>query len=408
MHKIIIVGGGFSGTCLAVNLLRGFSSGSLEIVLVESGTVGRGVAYKKQPYPRLLNVPAGRMSASSMYPDEFLTFARRSHPHASADDFLPRPLYGEYLESLLTSAGTAAPARVNVRRVCARAVRVEARYGAPTGVWLDDGGFVSGDVVVLALGNPAPAEIPALRSVRSDARYIADPWHTPVGFRPGENVLILGSGLTMADIVLAGMHEANGRATVQAISRRGLMPMAQSAFHPPSAGEDPAVLLCGSDSTRRMLRAVRTLANEVQLNGGDWREAVTSVRSVAGEPWGRLSAPERKRFLRHVLPYWDVHRHRLPQPTVSALESLHGEGRLFVRAGRVIAAESTSDDIRVHWRARGECDARVLSINRIINCTGPDYDIRRSTDPLLRSLQCQGLIAADDLGLGIRTSRYGA
>jgi uncharacterized NAD(P)/FAD-binding protein YdhS len=44
----------------------------------------------------------------------------------------------------------------------------------------------------------------------------------------------------------------------------------------------------------------------------------------------------------------------------------------------------------------------------VINATGPNYDIERSTDPLIISLRTAGLVSTDALKLGIRTARFGA
>src|SRR5579862_5205251 len=61
-RTIAIVGGGFSGTVLAVNLLRRASAEPTRIVLIERrAEIGRGVAYQSEGYPHLLNVPAARM-----------------------------------------------------------------------------------------------------------------------------------------------------------------------------------------------------------------------------------------------------------------------------------------------------------------------------------------------------------
>jgi uncharacterized NAD(P)/FAD-binding protein YdhS len=49
-----------------------------------------------------------------------------------------------------------------------------------------------------------------------------------------------------------------------------------------------------------------------------------------------------------------------------------------------------------------------LVVDRVVNCTGPDYNVRRSPDPLMRSLLAQGLAVSDPHNLGIRTSSYGA
>lgn len=101
LRTIAIVGGGFCGTVVAANLLRRPPPGPTRLVLIErGGAVGRGVAYADRGFPYLLNVPASRMSASSDAPNEFLEFVQRRIPGASGEDFMPRALYGEYLQEL--------------------------------------------------------------------------------------------------------------------------------------------------------------------------------------------------------------------------------------------------------------------------------------------------------------------
>src|SRR5262245_498633 len=105
VHTIAIVGGGFCGTVLAANLLRSSPGKTMRVVLIERSTdVGSGVAFASHEFQYLLNVPAGRMSATSGAPAEFLEFAQKRFPDATPDDFLPRALYGEYLRDLLLRA----------------------------------------------------------------------------------------------------------------------------------------------------------------------------------------------------------------------------------------------------------------------------------------------------------------
>jgi uncharacterized NAD(P)/FAD-binding protein YdhS len=47
-------------------------------------------------------------------------------------------------------------------------------------------------------------------------------------------------------------------------------------------------------------------------------------------------------------------------------------------------------------------------VDRVINCTGPDYDVRRSSERLVRSLLAQGIASADPLGIGLATGARGA
>jgi uncharacterized NAD(P)/FAD-binding protein YdhS len=168
------------------------------------------------------------------------------------------------------------------------------------------------------------------------------------------------------------------------------------------------MLRAASFSALTLLRSVRELANETERRGGDWREAVTFIRNIAPALWQRLPAREKRRMLRHVRPYWDVHRHRLPSETLAKLNRLRQRQRLHVHAGRLLGFETVGNQIRVTWRARGAHELQTLIVDRVVNCTGPDYNVRRSRDPLMRSLVAQGLVAPDTHDLGIRTGSYGA
>ena len=81
-RTILIIGAGFSGTAVAIHLLRLPHTGPLRIVLIERAHMARGVAYARREGPYLLNVPAGRMSASSVDPLEFLDRGARITAHA--------------------------------------------------------------------------------------------------------------------------------------------------------------------------------------------------------------------------------------------------------------------------------------------------------------------------------------
>ena len=69
---------------------------------------------------------------------------------------------------------------------------------------------------------------------------------------------------------------------------------------------------------------------------------------------------------------------------------------------------AATDGIKVTWRPRGAVSSETSRFDRVINCTGPDYDMRRARDPLLRNLALSGLAVPDALGLGFRTGRHGA
>src|ERR1700761_7799550 len=89
--RVVIVGGGFSGTLVAVHLLR--QSDGVEVDIVDGRLPGRGLAYSTSCDAHLLNVPAIRMSAFGSEPLHFLEWLpAHGVPAAGSDLFAPRKL----------------------------------------------------------------------------------------------------------------------------------------------------------------------------------------------------------------------------------------------------------------------------------------------------------------------------
>jgi uncharacterized NAD(P)/FAD-binding protein YdhS len=196
---------------------------------------------------------------------------------------------------------------------------------------------------------------------------------------------------------------------LHALSRHGLLPAPQTDTA--RAHETPdcaAVLRAASISLTQLVRAVRTLAQDAERKGDDWRDVISAVREHVPAIWARLAASERRRFLRHVRTVWDVHRHRLAGPTWTQLQELRRAGELQVHAGRILSMQCAGKRVRVSWQARGNNAPEYLTVDRVINCTGPDYDLTRTRERLLRSLLAQGLVQRDPLGLGLLTNAHGA
>ncbi|MFC4310406.1 FAD/NAD(P)-binding protein [Steroidobacter flavus] len=411
LRTIVIVGGGFSGTVVAANLLRRPPPGPTRLILIErADQVARGAAYAERGFPYLLNVPASRMSANSAAPKEFLEFAQRRIPKVTGEDFLPRTLYGEYLSEVLLAAQLSAPGNIRleiVKGAVANLRRIERHL--PLRVELEDGRRFTADDVVLALGNPKPASLSAARDVLTHPAYIADPWTVDLKFARSQTVLLIGTGLTTADIINVAASDPQRTPTLHALSRHGLVPPRQTPFRPDAfKGDGNALLLAASTSLRRLVNTVRLLANEAEQMGGDWREAITFVRNMAPTIWQRLPERDRVRFLRHVRAHWDIYRHRLPPELIQKMDTLRNAERLTIHAGHIKQIIPREERIEVVWRPRGKQQLRTQQFDRVINCTGPDYAIARSTEPVWRNLVQCGLAVPDSLGLGLRTGPNGA
>jgi uncharacterized NAD(P)/FAD-binding protein YdhS len=412
LRTIAIIGGGFCGTVLAANLLRRASAQPSRIILIERREqLGRGVAYQATAHRPLLNVPAARMSADAQDPLQFARFARRRDPALGAQQFLPRELYGDYLQQLLRDAAQAAPAGMTFESIRGEANALHRINGnGPYLIGLSEGRRLFADDVVLACGDPPPVESPWVTGLAQHPSYIADPHrHGALGTGCGR-LLLIGTALTMADVAIAAAAQ-NPQLELHALSRHGLLPAVQADSGAQSANAVPDFRAClapGQIGARCLLRAFRALTRDLQRRGGDWLDVVNAARVAAPELWQRMPAAERNRFLRHVRVYWDVHRHRMPPATGAQLARLRQAGRLRIHAGRLRVIEDAGGRLRVRWRPRGATAVRELTVDRVIDCSGSGGRLGQTRDPLLRDLMATGLAVADPSGLGWLTGPHGA
>jgi uncharacterized NAD(P)/FAD-binding protein YdhS len=417
MPTVVIIGGGFSGTAIAVHLLRqGMGRPGGRVVLVNrSGAMARGVAYGTQSDHHVLNVPAGGMSAFEDDPDSFVRFLRQRGVTADEGSFVCRHHYGTYLEALLRDAAEQETG-VALERVAAEVLRIEpAADGTHAWVSLDSGARIRADRVVLAVGNYPPIDPPIATDngfFRASRRYVPDPWRpgalAAAAADPEAPVLLIGTGLTMVDIVLE-LRAVGVKGRCVAVSRRGLMPVAHRALaHAPGRKEVPPNLLDGPATVRAYLRSVRRHVRAAAVRDVDWRDIIASLRPLTPRLWQALSVDERRRFLRHLKPFWETHRHRVAPQLHDDFLALQRAGDVIVRPGRLLDLREAADRVVVRLQPRGARETVELEVGTVINCTGPASDTRRLRDPLFEGLQSQGLLRPDHLGLGVETASSGA
>lgn len=584
---VAVVGAGASGTLVAAALLRRAREPLTVALLDPEEAFARGVAYSTTDPRHLLNVPAENMGADDADPAGFLRWARARGVAAEPGDFLPRMLFGDYLEEVLRDAERASVARVHRLRV-----RVTGARRVPSGgfVLRTSGGALRAKVVVLATGNLAPANPPVPDAgVYESDRYIESAWRPEAlaPIRPDEDVLLIGTGLTMVDAVLTlsgrdhrgkiyalsphGMlprthraatesarkrsdtadesmstdalpasqsreressgvagsraaeegaasvtkrtsvperaaaaspgtnedrddrmasaqrdassrkvrpafvvervsvsdrvvattssanedrdehaapaqrdtaHEqtARGRKDRASVTQRSSVPKRVAAAAPETGGDrDGSALLAqnasarvdaghraahrhdgtgastsattsssGTDDTgpreprgltaRALLRSIRARSAHT-----DWREVIDALRPETIRLWTALSDEERRRFLRHLRSFWEVHRHRMAPLVAAELETLRARGQLEVIVGRLVSlAPDGAEGVWVRYRPRGGTGEAQLHVARVVNCTGPRPPFV-ATERLFASLIRQGLARPDPLRLGFET-----
>jgi len=388
-RRIVIIGSGFSGTLLAINMAR---FGGPRTILVErrAEQVARGVAYSTPHPSQLLNVRAGGMSA---YPDDPGHFTRWLEERASGSGqtFVPRALYGAYLREMLIEAQMRAGGRLTLQDGEACDVT---REGERSIVHLANGETIAADVVVLAIGNLPPHTPPGVDEAALSADlYCGDPWYDdPVGgLTDKDRVVLLGTGLTAVDIALR-LDAAGFGGEILALSRRGLAPRRHQDGLPPSQGLDNPPLIPLS----HVVAETRQKAEQV-----GWRNAVDAFRPVTQRMWGAASARQRMAFLRHLRPFWDVHRHRLAPAVADRIDALVERGQLRFVAGKLQSTKPHESGVTLTWRPRHRNDLVTTEARRIVNCTGPQGDLLRSDEPLLKTLVARGVIRPDALRLGL-------
>ena len=400
--RLAIIGGGLTGAALAIHALRN-AKGPLSVEIVEpSDILGRGAAYGTTDPVHRINVPSHRMS---LLPDDsgHLTrwlFDRGALPDAAStmvegEHYVPRTAFGAYAADTLERAAAEARPGAVLRHRRARAIAVEPR-AAGWCVALDDGQRLDTDAVALCTGHPAPVPpCPVSDAARAHPGLVLDPWRPEAfaGLPPDGAVLVVGTGLTMLDVV-ATLDRVGHRGPVLAVSRRGLLPRPQGAF---PDGFDPFADTPLPQTALDLLRILRDgLARLTPAHG--WQEVADAFRARLAPMWSALPPVEQRRVRRKLLPFWEVHRFRAaPQPFALA-ERWRRDGRLVIAR-----AALTSLDI-ANGRLVAELSSRASAVDRrsfdaAVLCTGPGSALR--ADPLVHGLVEAGLAQPDGVGLGI-------
>ena len=298
-----------------------------------------------------LNVPAAPMS--TLYPDQpehlhdwleqsgalaadpEMATSRGRHPR--------RATYGAYVVEQL---------RQHARRPNAEIHHIRARahsLSRDDGGWSltqADGGVVKADAVVLATGHP-PAAIPGplAAALAGDARLVPDPWVPGAleGVGQREDVLIVGTGLTMADIVVSlGATGHSGH--IVAVSRRGLWPLGNPMLPPPPwagfGGDLPRTALSA-------LRRVRGAARAAMAAGEPWQSVSPVVHGSGQAVWAAMPLVEQRRFLRHLGSFYSAHRFRMAPQVQRVVEDASASGSLEVIAGHVRGVQADCAGITI-------------------------------------------------------------
>ncbi len=406
---VVVIGGGFSGTAVAGQLVRLGDSRFRITLLNADERLGRGLAYSTAGKAHLLNTRARDMSLYPDQPDHFVHWLERHGYPNSAADFIARSRFGDYLEDALVEMSLRAT-QADIRFTARTGSRVIDVMASGVGflVTLDDASTLECDAVVLATGHPPPRDVLSPWLPHGHERWVRDPWRD--GFEAaGKNdrILMIGSGLTMVDKVL----ELGGRGhagPIHVLSRRGLLPRAHRKRPEPLTLDLQERLvweLAQATTPRKMLRAVRRTIVAAECRNLSWHAVIDAMRPIVSDLWSNMPVAARRSFLNRLRPWWEVHRHRMAPASSITIASMIRHGKLEIRAGEVRYAADNGPRLEIGQKLRGEGGERVEHYDWVINCTGNDSG--RANCPLDRRLIDRGLLAEDLLGIGYATTGEG-
>jgi uncharacterized NAD(P)/FAD-binding protein YdhS len=409
MVRVAIVGGGFSGAVTAIHL-AGLLHAPAQIDIIEPrALLGGGVAYSATDPAHRINVPATRMVVFADDPTQFDRWMRRrgtvaADPACVWQDgaaFPQRGVFGHYIAALADAAARATPG-VTLRHIRASVTAIDAN---PSGysLTLCSAPRLAADVVILAVSHPPPAVPAVLRAAQqAGAPVIADPWRPGAldSIHPDHAVVVMGTGLSMADAV-ATLDRRGHRGPILAVSRRGLLSRGHAFGE--VARRDWFATSPPCRTARGLTRDIRAQIAAAAALGAPWQAVFDEVRAHAPRLWAAFDTAERRRVLRHLRPFWDVHRFRAAPQAEAAIAALRARGQFTSIAASVTEAawDGAGLILRLHPRFAPENAIRAVRAAAVIVTTGPDHTSILSTNPALASLHAQGLIRPDPAGLGL-------
>jgi uncharacterized NAD(P)/FAD-binding protein YdhS len=400
MADVAVIGGGAAGAAAFGELLARFDGGTVHWIVGQHAP-GRGVAYGTGDDQHLLNVRASAMGVFQEHAEDFIQHASRQLGQVKGTDFLPRRMFGDFIQAQVGS-------RIDAARRAGRSFRIHPEsarevvsrgqdgYAVRVGAdrWLEVGD------VVLAVG--ALAQRP-LRTVSTTAlasgAYELDPWRLDRHPQAPRRVLVIGTGLTAVDTLLSAAARWP-HAELVAVSRHGLLPFNHSALPlAPYARQDALNrALLASDGPADMFRLVRRAMSDA--SDAEWRSIIDGMRPINALLWQQLTHARRRQFLRHARWVWEAARHRMAPATGEAIYQLQEEGRLQVFAARVLDVDGTAP-LQVTLRERSTQLVSALEADLVIQATGLDTAVAYGAHDLLSQLLRDDLAVADPLHLGV-------
>ncbi len=397
-----IIGGGISGTLVVLNLLKQ-SRRPLTVIWFDSKNLFcRGLAYSTPENCHLLNVRAANMSAFTDEPNHFVNWLQQTHTGFVARDFVPRKLYGQYIQQTYEALKIENPQLTIIHK----AEEVVSILPAGTGYTIRAKGLDIVQQVVLAVGNFLPAH------PRSVAKaFITSPNYFQNVFEGtalkkalhSNSVTIIGAGLTMVDMVVA-LKENNYTGVIQVISPHGYLPQAHTEEE--TSRVNDFLNFNTAYTLAQVFSAVKHELKQAVKTGKNPQGIIDAMRPYLQHLWVNFSIEDKKQFLRHLRHKWGVARHRAPASGIKTITGLISQKQLQPIKGRIFNIETSPQGFEIEY-TDATSQKNYLKSGVILNCTGPEPDFNKADSLLVKQLIHSTLITGHELFYGINAPKTG-
>ncbi|WP_353146529.1 FAD/NAD(P)-binding protein [Pollutimonas bauzanensis] len=458
LADIAVIGGGSVGVSFLAQLVSCLRQQErvvgkpITVLLFEPRSrPGAGNAYDEDLPTNLLNIPVRNMSA---YADDKAHFQRwlEAQPRSArahfdvgdfdSNSFLPRPLFGRYMENVYQEAVREGKASgIVIRHVEQRAIGAEKTENGAWRVLCGDGDCYITSRVVLCNGNLASTTFPALEG---HSHYFNDPY--PVRklaehIEPDATVGIIGSSLSAVDAIVA-LKEAGHRGMVTCFSRNGRLPSVRSAQNRTTlssklTSKDVWNLAEANGGVLTLEHFFSLLASHVETLGGRldmadvlgpnlparealdheievsqrqerlWQVVCSASNDVIDLVWQLLSEEERRTYHQTWRSLWMARRATFPLQNALKLQRYFRQGTLNVSSGfNGCRYDETSRTFHIQLNGPAVAQAQLpmpdsLQVDYVVNATSFSLDPSSTQDDLVSQLLRSGYASSDPFG-GVR------
>ncbi len=350
---VAIVGFGLSGLLAFLNLVENYQKSDKLIIRIfeRSRFFAKGIAYSTKNINHLLNVVAEKMGVESNDRKHFYKWLVSKGYNYGEKDFVPRQIFGIYLQDVLESALKIA----QEKNISYEFINKEINdIGIKNNHYLIDGNAYN--YCILAVGV-------RLKNWRHNF------WHVDLTkYLQQKEIHITGCGLTAIDAAIS-LRDLNYDGAIFIHSRSNRLPQIhQINTALPQNVISPLTL----DDAHLPLSLIYQKFVKACKNSTNWQATFDSFRPLSQSFWQALDSKKKKCFLRHCFRLWNIHRHRCPQVQYEAIQQMVTANKLIFTKGR--AGESA------------------------IDCTGFDYGYKSE---LLKSLLKNHIVENDAIAAGI-------